>query len=653
MKNYSIIFCLVGLLALGFHSPDQGRELNAPPPEQARTLVKRGIELRERDRFQEAAAAFKEALSVAPQYLDAHVEYIRTKTYCLERYDEVRTEYDALIAKQPENPVYLMALLNGQSLTYYTQERAWLEKVAKLAPEWAWGHYAKASLLLRGNQEQAVTEWLKCLEAEPTALGAYSSLIRLAERSGKMEDALRTAERMLTQPELRASGLGELWRLQLAKAQASDEAKAALRDTLQRLTASSSEIATLVAVHSADTNLLKDSEGARRVEEKLRRLDPAWYPGRGQMTVAFVSNETEIPSEMVLANRQYELYSKLGAIAGRDLTSKEKMVRLEKLFSPNLSPKMKWLTSGYIFREAEKAGDFAAMVKYGEAMHALDSTDPMLLVKIALALAELKKEFPKAERYARLAEEVTSQFRRAARPANTDANWFESSFPERRQQEKYKPQRALALDTLGWVLSRMGKYREAETKLRQSIEMGRSEKNLSHLAAVLDQLNRHDEARSVALEAEREWLEVVKRELKSGELAPDFSLTGIDGRAYRLSALKGKVVWINFWATWCGPCVQEMPDLGRLYQQYRERGVEILAISVDSQDDRDKVAPLAAQYKLGFPVLFDEGAAKLFNVQSYPTHIFIDRQGRVRYQRSGTAENPNRVFGAVINELLK
>ncbi len=122
--------------------------------------------------------------------------------------------------------------------------------------------------------------------------------------------------------------------------------------------------------------------------------------------------------------------------------------------------------------------------------------------------------------------------------------------------------------------------------------------------------------------------------LKEGSPAPDFTLKTIDGKEIRLSDLKGKVVLINFWATWCPPCQREMPLFERVYRKYKDRGFEILAISTDAEVS--KVKEFIKEYKLSFPVLMDNGeVSSLYGVQGLPTSFLIDREGKIVKIRLG------------------
>lgn len=111
--------------------------------------------------------------------------------------------------------------------------------------------------------------------------------------------------------------------------------------------------------------------------------------------------------------------------------------------------------------------------------------------------------------------------------------------------------------------------------------------------------------------------------------APDFTLKDLNGKTVSLSAFKGKVVLLNFWATWCPPCREEMPALNKLYHETKHRGFEIIAVSTDKSVSDTK--GFLQKNKLDFPVLFDEdrSVAKLYRVFSMPTTFLIDRNGMI------------------------
>ncbi|GAB7388357.1 TlpA disulfide reductase family protein [Bacillaceae bacterium] len=112
-----------------------------------------------------------------------------------------------------------------------------------------------------------------------------------------------------------------------------------------------------------------------------------------------------------------------------------------------------------------------------------------------------------------------------------------------------------------------------------------------------------------------------------GYAAPAFELTGLDGKVYRLKE-SGKPVVINFWASWCGPCREEAPELVRLYDRYRDK-VEIYAVNLTANDDLHDVKAFVDEFAFPFPVLLDETGqvATAYRVQAIPTTYFVNEQG--------------------------
>lgn len=117
--------------------------------------------------------------------------------------------------------------------------------------------------------------------------------------------------------------------------------------------------------------------------------------------------------------------------------------------------------------------------------------------------------------------------------------------------------------------------------------------------------------------------------IAAGNPAPAFSLPTLEGTELALRDLVGNVVLVNFWATWCGPCRMEMPELERLYQQYGEEGLQVLAVNVG--ETPDQVRPYVEQLGLTFPILLDASYAigDVYQANSLPTTIVVDREGRI------------------------
>ncbi len=138
-----------------------------------------------------------------------------------------------------------------------------------------------------------------------------------------------------------------------------------------------------------------------------------------------------------------------------------------------------------------------------------------------------------------------------------------------------------------------------------------------------------------------------------GQVAPDFVLKSATGENLRLSEFRGDVVMINFWATWCGPCRQEMPLLDDLYGRYQRVGFSLLGVNID--DDSRRAMKMVQELGISFPVLFDENkeVSKLYAVEAMPVTILVDREGRVRHVHHGYKPGYEEKYLTEIRSLLR
>ncbi|MDR0496523.1 MAG: TlpA family protein disulfide reductase [Treponema sp.] len=132
----------------------------------------------------------------------------------------------------------------------------------------------------------------------------------------------------------------------------------------------------------------------------------------------------------------------------------------------------------------------------------------------------------------------------------------------------------------------------------------------------------------------------------------DFSLSTLDGEARSLSALKGKVVFLNFWATWCGPCRAEMPSMEVLYNRFKDRGLEMLA--VNCRENWSEVVVFMGEYQLTFPALLDmDGKVSTsYGIQAIPTTFIIDRDGKIIVRLVGSIDWDTAKIHAAMERLL-
>lgn len=139
----------------------------------------------------------------------------------------------------------------------------------------------------------------------------------------------------------------------------------------------------------------------------------------------------------------------------------------------------------------------------------------------------------------------------------------------------------------------------------------------------------------------------------AGSAAPDFTLRAADGRNVRLEELRGQVVLVNFWATWCGPCREEMPRLNALYEKYRKSGFVLLGVNID--DDPHAALATAAKLGVSFPVLLDtdKKVSKLYDLSTMPSTVVIDRDGKMRFVHRGYRAGTEGEYEQQIRGLLK
>lgn len=135
--------------------------------------------------------------------------------------------------------------------------------------------------------------------------------------------------------------------------------------------------------------------------------------------------------------------------------------------------------------------------------------------------------------------------------------------------------------------------------------------------------------------------------------APDFTLKSRSGENIKLSELRGQVVMINFWASWCGPCRQEMPILDQLYQRYEPMGFTLLGVNVE--EDSAAAEKVLREIPVSFPVLYDSKnqVSENYQVRAMPSTFLIDRDGKVRYLHKGYKPGYEEAYQQQVRELIR
>ena len=173
---------------------------------------------------------------------------------------------------------------------------------------------------------------------------------------------------------------------------------------------------------------------------------------------------------------------------------------------------------------------------------------------------------------------------------------------------------------------------EVTTTLAQAVQQAPPEDKPTVSTAAYDELAQlvRYEHMQVSLDSPQFKAAMAKLESDDAQRQQaNFTLTDLQGKSWTLKDLKGKVVLVNFWATWCPPCRKEMPDLDALCNRYKDQGFVILAISED--DETQKVAPYIAEHKISYPILLDPGQKvnNLFQVEGIPKSFVYDRDGKL------------------------
>jgi len=156
---------------------------------------------------------------------------------------------------------------------------------------------------------------------------------------------------------------------------------------------------------------------------------------------------------------------------------------------------------------------------------------------------------------------------------------------------------------------------------------------------------------SLPIRAQKMPQSPVREGRKTGDLAFDFTLKDLDGKPHRLKDLRGRVVHLVFWATWCMPCLEEVPDLKQAYDRYHSQGFEILGVVVPMSQTPEGVRAFAEKQAMRYPILWDAemGLMSRYNVDSIPRNFVIDRDGIIRYAGVALPER----YGELIERSLK
>jgi peroxiredoxin/tetratricopeptide (TPR) repeat protein len=620
----------------------------ATPPDPAALA----LEMVDRDRVSEAVELLRQSIATDPTNVRAHAAYIRVMTFYRAAYDDVRAHYDALLAREPTNPVYPMALALGapNGVTNRTLS-GWYRQVANLAKDSFWGHYAKGQLLASTDPSGAEGELRAAISLEPASPEPYDSLIAIKEGAKNLDGAIEVATAMSFQAALSDRAQPLLWRLAFEKAGKSDQARKALQRTLKTASASNN-VRVLEAISRTYAQVLDDNDARAAIDNRILELDPTWYPSRGRVTFFGTSGLNGVPRNDVTAGKTYALF---GQVKQAETTAdpSERLTKLRALLASTRDSVMVRFIREQMFEAAEASGDTNVVVEDGEALRVLDPEDTAIPARMALALSATPSRWREALHFADAALALTTEQRSITRPRNTDAELFAQRCNAEMQLRILTSQRALALEARGRVLCLLDDCPAGEPLLREAVSLDRTEQNLSAHVEALRKLGRTQEADAESNEAAAVFATGIRKHLIN-EPATDFRLETLDGRTVTLGSMRGKVVIIAFWASWCGPCKEEMPKISDLYRQNASRGIEVLGITPEEPIDRAKIETFVKKYAVTFPVLYANGVDRQYGVEGLPAIAVIGKDGNIHYRATGyEGEKSLRALELVINDLVK
>ena len=140
-----------------------------------------------------------------------------------------------------------------------------------------------------------------------------------------------------------------------------------------------------------------------------------------------------------------------------------------------------------------------------------------------------------------------------------------------------------------------------------------------------------------------------------GQPAPRYSATSLAGDSVSLASLRGKVVLMNVWATWCGPCRKEIPELRAIHSAYKDRGLELIGVSVDADGSDDAIRGFLKDFKMDYAIWRDpnESVTALFKMAGVPATFLVDREGVLRWKATGAIEPGDSTLSRAIEAALK
>ena len=621
---------------------------SAPDPETARKLYREAISLDRGDDRDRMLELFRQAVEHDPEFTEAHREIIRLA----EDKNQLRQEYEERVSANPGSAVFHYLL--GE-VTEGDTKQTHYEKTIELDPGSPWGYLGLAELLRkRRTFDEAIANYQRVLERDPASDPGHRGLARTYGLMGRREDEIAAYRKMISELPDVARGY---WGLRDAykKAERESEAASLLRQIYERFRSDPG---------NGGLALYEIAESVEDQDEKVR----LWN--------RFIEDYPSGPNHVHVYDYLMEHYVET------DSEKAEALAR-ECLENDELSDDKRLKQYAYeaLFDLYGRSGETRKESKLARGLLESGYANPMVYIRVAV-------HYEKAGQ----TELAIRFYERALDFANPDSVHgtvlFTSGKPRPEMLDEVAGNvRAGVSYEVGRLLNKARKHQEAVEALLPVVGMWDRAGNLIHfeLAAAYEDTGQHQEALkhyasslidhlhdparkpleslfaevhgsieglnqyvldhvtrvktegSVAVSAPTalnlDEAILRARGLSSGQ-APEFNLQTLAGESVRSAELKGKVVVLDFWATWCGPCVEELPQFQATVDRWADRPeVVFLAVSVD--EDEDVVRRFMKKNEYDFPVARDDKVDDDFGVSALPTIVLIGREGRIQYRHVG------------------
>ena len=564
-------------------------------------------------KWQQAGTRFKQALDSDLLYCEAHEKYQDVEYYYFERRDKAFAEYADLVKRYPQNPLfhYLIARVSSQ------------------------------------RQRDSLRIFKSPIALDSSFVLEYKRLLPILFYQGKLDEADALVEAGLRYSPNNIDLL--LLRGQLYTKQGkADESSDVLRKIVQLYPNSETTLFAYIELASratTDTEKMQLLEDAVRVDtsairgdafsnlfELYAKTDPARAVKFARKALMTEQSYRDHRLSSMMYGSLYRLYIKSDTAKAIELAKEVSMLTIR-------DPRM-YLTFGNLLLTLKREVALAIkLLEKGLRYHTPENIYGISSFG-AMSQTAIRQNHKQSDAYFRLslgsAYYQNMEYLRALSVLRSGLGKYDQADPD-------------LYDKIGMTYEKLAKPREAMTAYLSSLSFRENTK----VRSSLETLASRETNLKIAIPPKRVTdidTAIARAQIPRAKKAPDFRLQNLQGVPLSLSSFRGKVLLLDFWATWCGPCVAELPKLQELFQKYEQNpSVRVVAISTDINDE--DVKKFIDKHGYTFPVLMDKGAAALYGVQGIPALFVIDQTGSIRYRHEGY--DPNVEFVSMLSKEIE